>query len=161
MIDPSSSEEESDDEQREPLAVAHPRAHLQHNEPGASPSLEIPHNPPSHHTRSFSPGVTPSTDTLSVGGGSGSLGSGSGTGNTSISGTPVRGTNLPRPTSPSPSLVSEKTVTDSALDPQARLSPSFPAQASNFKGNFNTGFIFCRVSFPYVCYYGLNQHTLF
>lgn len=114
MIDPSSSEEESDDEQREaPASQSHHKGH--HNEPHKE-SLDIPHghHPGSH--RSLSPNSTTSTDTLNVGP-AGSLGSGSGVSNISAGGTPLRGVALQRPTSPSPSLVSEKTVTDSA-DPQ-------------------------------------------
>lgn len=113
MIDPSSSEEETDDEQREaPSSKSHHASH--HNEPHKE-NLDIPHghHPTSH--RSASPNSTTSSDTLNVG--PGSLGSGTGVSNITAGGTPLRGVALQRPTSPSPSLVSEKTVTDSA-DPQ-------------------------------------------
>lgn len=114
MIDPSSSEEESDDDRKKPVAVAHSRGHLQSEPPSSTPKLDKS-NTPQHHSRSFSPGSTNSPDTLSVGQ---PASQGSHAGSASIGGTPTRGggTNLPRPTSPSPSPVSEQTVTDS-IDP--------------------------------------------
>jgi len=118
MIDPSSSEEDSDDEQHReaPVAPSHHRGHL-HSEPQRE-SLDVPHHAGSH--RSLSPNSTTSSDTLNVGQTGGPMGSGPGASNMGSGGTPLRGTALPRPTSPSPSLVSEKTVTD-PIDPQVRL----------------------------------------
>jgi hypothetical protein len=127
MIDPSSSEDDSDDDQREtPVTQSthHQRGHL-HAEPQRE-SLDVPPKAGGSH-RSLSPNSTASSDTLNVGQ-AGSMGSGSGTSNISAGGTPLRGTVLQRPTSPSPSLVSEKTVTDSTLDPQVCLFTSFPLQ---------------------------------
>lgn len=121
MIDPSSSEEESDDEQRHHGSEGgggggHHKGHHGGSGEPHKESLDIPHGHHAGSHRSLSPNSTTSTDTLNVGQ-AGSLGSGSGVSNISAGGTPLRGAALQRPTSPSPSLVSEKTVTDSA-DPQ-------------------------------------------
>jgi len=112
MIDPSSSEEDSDEDQKEPVAPPSGNAARGHHAEPPSQNLDVPH-PGSH--RSLSPS-TASSDTLNVGH-QGSLGSGSGASTISAGGTPLRGSALPRPTSPSPSLISEKTVTD-PIDPQ-------------------------------------------
>lgn len=133
MIDPSSSEEESDDEQREtPITQSHhpPRGHL-HTEPQRE-SLDIPNKAGSH--RSLSPNSTTSSDTLNVGQ-SGGMGSSSGASNISSGGTPLRGAMFQRPTSPSPSLVSEKTVTDS-IDPQVGLTLTALTNRSSFHAWF-------------------------
>ncbi|XP_042212858.1 calcium-dependent secretion activator-like isoform X7 [Homarus americanus] len=114
MLEPSSSEEESDDGvQEKPVGRGHSSrsdgasSHDTHVPDGATstaPSLQVPGVPTSlprrasiragqgYDTRSNSPSSTLSVDTLSVGGGS-------------------RANSLPRPTSPSPSVMSDKTMT--------------------------------------------------
>lgn len=121
MIDPSSSEEDSDDDQRVPpvpQAHHHPRGGQLHPEPQRE-SLDVPNKAGSH--RSLSPNSTASSDTLNVGHGGPGGGMGAGPGASNIgAGSALRGASaFQRPTSPSPSLVSEKTVTDS-IDPQVR-----------------------------------------
>ncbi|XP_049781313.1 calcium-dependent secretion activator-like [Schistocerca gregaria] len=88
MIDPSSSEEESEEEQQEEQAAQHadaPASSHAHPHTHAA-SLEVPAAP----TRSMSPGSAVSSETLSAG----------------------TAASLARPTSPSPSVVSEKAEAD-------------------------------------------------
>ncbi|XP_069174097.1 calcium-dependent secretion activator isoform X12 [Procambarus clarkii] len=117
MLEPSSSEEESDGEVQEEPGRGHPArsgggstSHDHHTTDGgppavvSHPSLQVPSTTGSlprrasiratqgYDTRSTSPGSTLSVDTLSVGGGS-------------------KTNSLPRPTSPSPSIMSDKTIT--------------------------------------------------
>ncbi|XP_069174108.1 calcium-dependent secretion activator isoform X23 [Procambarus clarkii] len=104
MLEPSSSEEESDGEVQEEPGRGHPArsgggstSHDHHTTDGgppavvSHPSLQVPSTTGSL-PRSTSPGSTLSVDTLSVGGGS-------------------KTNSLPRPTSPSPSIMSDKTIT--------------------------------------------------
>ncbi|XP_066949863.1 calcium-dependent secretion activator isoform X36 [Macrobrachium rosenbergii] len=104
MLEPSSSEEESEGEvQEEPGLHRNLPAHsgggpAQHATDGAPavaapahPSLQVP-GPNTNLPRSGSPASTLSVDTLSVGGVS-------------------KANSLPRPTSPSPSVMSDKTMT--------------------------------------------------
>ncbi|XP_037078601.1 LOW QUALITY PROTEIN: calcium-dependent secretion activator-like, partial [Pollicipes pollicipes] len=102
MIDPSSSEEEEEEEQEAPRAVA------------SASALEVTPNTNSltRSVRSISPASAVSADTLSVGGSTYGSTYGSVSRHNSIAG---------RPTSPSPSLASEKTVTEHDLqDKQER-----------------------------------------
>ncbi|XP_069174087.1 calcium-dependent secretion activator isoform X3 [Procambarus clarkii] len=113
MLEPSSSEEESDGEVQEEPGRGHPArsgggstSHDHHTTDGgppavvSHPSLQVPSTTGSLPRRasiratqgSTSPGSTLSVDTLSVGGGS-------------------KTNSLPRPTSPSPSIMSDKTIT--------------------------------------------------
>ncbi|XP_021961279.2 calcium-dependent secretion activator isoform X4 [Folsomia candida] len=122
MIDPSSSEEDSDDGHHEAPVTHHGHGRGGrdlHAEPPRE-SLDVPNKVGGGSHRSLSPNSTASSDTLGGGGGQvGSLGSGT----SSIgAGAAMRGGGgaiHQRPTSPSPSLVSEKTVTDS-IDPQEK-----------------------------------------
>ncbi|XP_037776286.1 calcium-dependent secretion activator-like isoform X8 [Penaeus monodon] len=107
MLEPSSSEEESDGEVKEEPGIpgrglpsrsgGASAAHDHHapdggpQAPAPHPSLQVP-GANSSLPRSVSPASTLSVDTLSVGGGS-------------------RANSLPRPTSPSPSVMSDKTMT--------------------------------------------------
>ncbi|KAK8722385.1 hypothetical protein OTU49_012439 [Cherax quadricarinatus] len=105
MLEPSSSEEESEGEVQEEPVRGHPAragaastSHDYHATDGGStqtvathPSLQVPSTTGSL-PRSTSPGSTLSVDTLSVGGAS-------------------KTNSLPRPTSPSPSIMSDKTLT--------------------------------------------------
>ncbi|XP_047103280.1 calcium-dependent secretion activator-like [Schistocerca piceifrons] len=90
MIDPSSSEEESEEEQQEEQAAQHadaPASSHAHPHTHAA-SLEVPAAPT--RKRSMSPGSAVSSETLSAG----------------------TAASLARPTSPSPSVVSEKAEAD-------------------------------------------------
>ncbi|XP_050709482.1 calcium-dependent secretion activator-like isoform X2 [Eriocheir sinensis] len=121
MLEPSSSEEESDGEVQEEVpqrsvpqrSAGPPVVHEHHATDGGSgptphPSLQVPQTGtlprrPSIRTSqgydtSGSPGSTLSVDTLSVGGGS-------------------RANSLPRPTSPSPSVMSDKPAAATQEDP--------------------------------------------
>ncbi|XP_050731223.1 calcium-dependent secretion activator-like isoform X4 [Eriocheir sinensis] len=108
MLEPSSSEEESDGEVQEEVpqrsvpqrSAGPPVVHEHHATDGGSgptphPSLQVPQT--GTLPRSGSPGSTLSVDTLSVGGGRGRL--------------------LPRPTSPSPSVMSDKPAAATQEDP--------------------------------------------
>lgn len=138
MIDPSSSEEESDDDHRQPVPSTHPRAQQQQHsssstihsdqKPLAAPATaDTSHHSP-HQARSSAlvPGSTstsPYNETHSSAQAS-SLASSSTSTIGTLGGTPARGGNLPRPTSPSPSLVSDKTTVVDNIDPQVRIGGS-------------------------------------
>nr|XP_018896820.1 PREDICTED: calcium-dependent secretion activator isoform X5 [Bemisia tabaci] len=110
MIDPSSSEEESDEDQRHGHApsnpprdprrgpTTHPATQHHVQEPPAT-TLDAPYSTTAMPSRSLSPGSAVSMETSS-------LSAGMGVGGTS------RTNSIPRPTSPSPSVVSEKTEVD-------------------------------------------------
>ena len=123
MIDPSSSDDDSDDDQREPLQTAsHARPHVSHEPPSAT-SHDGPHRPvagaASAVSHSAGHGHSHGHDRHDLGPSS-SMGPSSTPGGPGGAGSQLRpSSHVPRPTSPSPSLASEKNIQDN-IDPQVR-----------------------------------------